>query len=178
MPTNARPPCWHCGNPSVLYEPHIQAHLCTQCHSFARALGTGGSVLAPRDAYVSDLVRRWARDGLVDHGVNKDDVVARRAAGQSIRSIAQHYGVTTSAISHVLRHEPHRQQLRALGVSTRGWNVLKTLGVIRRTETPDALTREILTARMQAVDLEAIGDMKGVGHKTMWELRTLAEATR
>ena len=111
-------------------------------------------------------------------GTPKDDarndaMYARRQTGEPLASLARAYGISTKRVREILHHAHHRHQMRALGVTTRAWNVLRNSGVLRPAETPDTFTRDALIARLQTVALETIGAHHNCGVATVHELAAL-----
>jgi hypothetical protein len=108
-----------------------------------------------------------------DHARN-DAIAARRAQGETLASIARAFGIGPERVRTIVEQSHHRQQLQALGLTTRAWNVLAKMGLVRRNEL-DTITREALIARLAGVDLADIGAQKNCGVSTVHDLARLLD---
>jgi hypothetical protein len=113
--------------------------------------------------------------GFTDQTRN-DEICRRHAAGESGASLARAFALSTTRIQQIVDTSKRRcrEQLQALGITVRAWNILGNMGVVQRDEL-ETLTREALIARLATVDLADIGARKNCGLDTLRQLATLLE---
>jgi|RhiMethySRZTD1v2_1073278.scaffolds.fasta_scaffold748214_3 hypothetical protein len=99
-----------------------------------------------------------------------DEIYTSHAAGEGVGSLALRYGLSRKRIYQLLKKTHRRQQFRAFGLSVRAWNILVNLGVLRRQDEFDRITRDELVARIQTVDLLTIGAQRNCGVTTINEI--------
>jgi lambda repressor-like predicted transcriptional regulator len=105
-----------------------------------------------------------------DH--RNDAIYAQRQAGATFAAIARTFGLSVERVRQIVKRTHRRRQFSEL-LSVRAWNILANMGVLRREDAVEGITRADLIARIQTVELETIGAQRNCGVSTVHEIADL-----